>query len=458
MRTAALLAALSLGVAPAALGAPAAAPADPVDLGGTPVESPSTDPGNPTELAAGLWSDTLGAGETADATHQYSYDRTGDDTTVHVGVVATAAARSATRWRSRSTHRRTTCDSDTTRPPTPSPRRRSGRDHASARTQPDRNSACLTARTSSRSPSAGATQQREGDLPVAIKVVEEAPLTDRSTGPAAVPGGAEPAFRKLPGSPPRPGVTGAASFDGRAAAEDGHARATPPPRARPGVYRVALDWGQTLAVRAGRAGDGRRAQLEETGGLRARRAGPCSTRCARLLDTIRTGTRPAALDGEEPLRLSDAAGPVRFLSRYGPAPDVPARRLLGGGLRRAEPDGTDDRGLRHRLQLTVAAQGDGDGRADVLHHRRLHEAVPGRRGRLLHGGVRQPGAAGRGRGRLRHPALRGARARALRAGLLRAGRAAAAPPLSPTRRRPSVGGARPSRRAPRTRSGGRRSR
>ncbi len=112
MRTAALFAALSLGVAPAALGAPAAAPADPVDLGGTPVESSSTDPGNPTELEAGLWSDTLGARETADATHQYSYERTGEDTTVHIGVVATSGENSD-QVEVESTIGDTTCGSDT---------------------------------------------------------------------------------------------------------------------------------------------------------------------------------------------------------------------------------------------------------------------------------------------------------------------------------------------------------
>ena len=37
----------------------------------------------------------------------------------------------------------------------------------------------------------------------------------------------------------------------------------------------------------------------------------------RLLDTHPDGDASGSLDGEEPLRLSDAAGPVRYLSRFG---------------------------------------------------------------------------------------------------------------------------------------------
>ena len=95
MRTAALLAALALGVAPAAVGAPAGLAPSPVDLGGSPVPEVSTDPGDPVELGAGLWSDTLGAGSSPQATHQFRYTRRTELSTVHIGVVSSAAGESS---------------------------------------------------------------------------------------------------------------------------------------------------------------------------------------------------------------------------------------------------------------------------------------------------------------------------------------------------------------------------
>ena len=105
--------------------------------------------------------------------------------------------------------------------------------------------------------------------------------------------------------------------------------------------------------------------------------------------------------------MTERGGTGALPRPLGPAPDVPPGRLLGGGVRRAEPRqrARTPVGLRHRLHAERRGAGRGGRRPDVRHHRRLHEAVPGRRGRLLDGGVRQPGTRRR---RTRPPRAPGA--------------------------------------------------
>ena len=61
------------------------AAAEPVDLGGEPVEG-STDATTPTPLDAGLWTTTLGP---QSRPQFFAYERRIEDSTVHIGVVAT---------------------------------------------------------------------------------------------------------------------------------------------------------------------------------------------------------------------------------------------------------------------------------------------------------------------------------------------------------------------------------
>ena len=65
--------------------APATAATEGIELGGAelPDGEASTDPAVPTELDAGLWADTLAGG---DPPHQFTYTRTMDSSTVHIGV------------------------------------------------------------------------------------------------------------------------------------------------------------------------------------------------------------------------------------------------------------------------------------------------------------------------------------------------------------------------------------
>ena len=309
----ALLAALSLGVAPAALGAPAGAPADPVDLGGTPVGDPSTDPGNPTRLQAGLWSDTLGPGETADATHQFAYERTGPDSTVHIGVVATTTETSD-QVKIESVIGDTTCDSDARSSAYNFPGAPFGAAiSVQGSEQGDRNSICLTSDVVTFTVSRGISSAA-GELPVAVKIVEEAPLQDLTQDLPPDPD-VEPAL-ELPGTGTADTVTGDPSFERAPLLEDGTHRASGT-EGETVLYRMSLDWGETLAVRLDvPAMD---AALEEaTGGI----FGPdvqltLYDPMRRLLDTHPEGDGSGSLDSAEPLRLSDAAGPLRFLSRFG---------------------------------------------------------------------------------------------------------------------------------------------
>ena len=352
MRTAALVAALSLGVAPVSFGASAAAPADPVDLGGTPVGQVSTDPGNPTELRAGLWSDTLGPGETPDATHQYSYERTGDDTAVHIGVVATAAE-VGDHVMVESVIGDTTCDTDSSTPSYAFPEAPfgaaitlTGSDAA------DRNSTCLTARTVTFTVSRGPSSVG-GDLPVAIKIVEEAPLEeldeDLPPSPEEEPG------LKLPGTTTPDDVQGGASFADAPLLVPGTHRASGP-SGETRLFRVSLDWGQTLAVRLDAAAMGA-AELEATGGF----VGPqvelsLLDPMRRVLDTHPDGDDSEMLDDVDAIRLSDAAGPVRYLSRWGSS-----ATYLPGEYWVAVSVEASDNPVSVDYELTVAAQGDVEG-------------------------------------------------------------------------------------------------
>lgn len=354
MRTAALCAALSLGVAPAALGASAGAPADPVDLGGTPVEDASTDPANPTRLEAGLWSDTLGGSGGADSVHQFEYERTGQDSTVHIGVVATTTEASD-QVEVESEIGDTTCGTDSNSSAYNFPGAPFGAAiSVQGSEQGDRNSECLTADLVTFTVSRG-TSSAEGDLPVAIKIVEEAPLQDLSEDLPPIPE-TEPAL-KLPDTGTADTVTGDPSFDEAPLLEDGTHRATGT-EGETLLYRVSLDWGETLAVRLD--APAMDAELEEaTGGI----FGPevqltLYDPLRRLLDTHPEGDASASLDSEEPLRLSDAAGPLRFLSRFGgPATYLPGDYWVAVAVQA----GDGEQPLSFDYELTTETQGQPEG-------------------------------------------------------------------------------------------------
>ena len=357
-RTAALLAALSLGVAPAALGAPAVAPADPVDLGGTPVESPSTDPQNRTELTAGLWSDTIPGG----VQHEFEYHRTVDNSTVHVGVVGTSGADSSDQVAIEGVvdgqDGEVSCDSNNDSSAYNTPAAPFGTQIFFGPDEPDDlESACLRSDVVKFSVGRGYSSA-QADLPVAIKVVEEAP-TDTVDGLPAPPEN-PPSFRKPADGSPGP-VEGATSFEDAPLLKDGSYEDAAVEGADR-VYRVSVGWGQTLSV-ALAAPALTAAQLEETFGsgpdVQLSLFNPLRNNLADNVD----GTEPGGSTGEEPLRVTTAAGPVRYLDRYDQLPTyLPGDYWVVVSVEPNPETGTDARkDLTIDYTLSVQVQGEETG-------------------------------------------------------------------------------------------------
>ncbi|MDN5896213.1 MAG: hypothetical protein L0H93_19600, partial [Nocardioides sp.] len=150
----------SFGILPAAL----AAQSDPVDLGGSAVEGGTAS--SPTEVKAGVWSDTLEAGEDA---HHFSYRRTTNFSVVHVGVVATSDQDLDRLTINSTVGEDSTCGSDTTSVGEPNTTFGTQIDFEGAGPE-DRNDECLTGDVVHFSVE---HTGEDADMPFALTVVEE---------------------------------------------------------------------------------------------------------------------------------------------------------------------------------------------------------------------------------------------------------------------------------------------
>ncbi|MEZ0577418.1 hypothetical protein [Nocardioides sp. MH1] len=189
VRGAAAAAVLALAVGAWTYDARAAAPAagsGQVDIGGTPVPGASTDPGDPTSLDAGLWRLDLGAeGQPL----RLTYDRRIQGSTVHIGAIGAPAGSAGDGLQLAATDAANPddpegddCGSD------------SATTDSSASTavvgvqvvvgeevdQPD--STCTSAGTIAITLGRYSSSNDE-DLPVALKIVEEAPTSDQGEPP-----------------------------------------------------------------------------------------------------------------------------------------------------------------------------------------------------------------------------------------------------------------------------------
>jgi hypothetical protein len=356
MRTAALLAVLALGVAPAAAGASAGPAPSSVELGGSPVPDVSTDPGNPVELDAGLWRDTLGAGSSPQATHQFRYTRRTELSTVHIGVVSSAAGESSDQVQvEASAPDGTTCGSDTSSSSSSYPGAPFGAGLVlQGADEDDFNSSCLRSGSIDFTVAQGSTSST-AELPVAIKIVEEAPLDGEVSSLPAEPD-PEPALSVPdPEGDPAP-VEGTAAFGDAPLLEDG-SYADEGVEGRVRMYRVSLDWGQTLAARVDvpvMAPD----QAESTYGfgpqVQLSLLGPTRVPLGSHDDAEPTGS----LDDEDAAVLTEATGPVRYRSRY-----ASSAAYLPGDYWVAVSVGTtsDEAPLRFPYTLTVEVQGEVEG-------------------------------------------------------------------------------------------------
>lgn len=245
VRRAAAAAALALGVS-AWTPYAAAEPPQPVDLGGAPVDA-STDAGQPTRLEAGLWSTTIGPAAPA----YFRYERQIKDSTVHIGVVAApqtvdgdgvnlAAGASV------EDAAPVDCVSDSASSDYTTPFALVGAEVAVGGAGPDDQcsaSDSLVVEVGRYSSSS------TGDLPVAIKVVEEAPV---SLPGAEIPD--DDALRyELPDPvEPADGPGGSDSFGGAPLLDPGDGPVTVEATIAQGaeaLWRVPVDWGDQLVVR-----------------------------------------------------------------------------------------------------------------------------------------------------------------------------------------------------------------
>ncbi|KRF19612.1 hypothetical protein [Nocardioides sp. Soil796] len=308
-RTAALALVGVVALAPAA----SADPGDPVDLGGTPVKS-TTDAGNPTMLKAGLWSTTLKAGESLE--RQFAYRRTADDTSVHVSVTATPAESSESIKLEAFADDGTSCGSETASASYATPSTAIGVDlEVGPDGHGDRNSVCLTS-TVIRFEVGPNTDTRTGtsDLPMTIKVVEESPLADANERLPEVPE-TEASFRAPADGVDRGTIEGATSFDEAPLLKSGTYDSTVT-EGEQRLYRVHLEWGQTLAAALHvEALSGK--DLEKKFGI----SGP--TLYLGLYNPMRRDLDSAYSDSDVDGSVDDTAldldtgvGPVRYLNRY----------------------------------------------------------------------------------------------------------------------------------------------
>lgn len=311
-RAAALALVGVVALAPAA----SADPGDPVDLGGTPVGL-STDYRKPTVVEAGLWSTEFKAGESF--VHEFAYERTEDYSTVHLSLTATPQTSGESIKLEASLPDGTSCGSETASGDYTFPFAATGVDlQIGPDNATDLNGECLRAeRLRFTVGPSGTTRDSDADLPITVKVVEESPLKNPDEAAKQLPAPPEtaPAFQPPAEGDDRGEVEGALSFDKAPLLRSGtHSSSIVEGEQR--LYRVHLEWGQTLAAALHvDALSGK--EVEEKFGF----SGP--TLGLGVYNPMRRDLGSAYDDSDESGSVDDTAldldtgvGPVRYLNRY----------------------------------------------------------------------------------------------------------------------------------------------
>lgn len=338
-------------------GAAAAEPA--VDLGGAPLPEGigSTDPADPTVLEPGLWADTLGAAQSPFATHRFTYDRRMRFSTVHVGVIAapTDVEGDAVEVEIIGPEG-LECASSSASYSYAVPHEPIGARVWAGPAEPDDlQDACLGERTLD---VVVTRTDGGGDLPVAIKVVEEGPATDAAALPEPDP---SPTFR--PGAEPEGGseLAGSTDFDSAPAVPVSGGTAAFSTTVTEGelrLFRIPLTWGQELSVDA--SVPKIEAAVEED-----RYTYP--TVELSLVDPLRD-TLDDAVDGttasgvtspDEGLRVSTALPALSYLNRYATGPaTVPGDCWLSVAVSVEEDYEPLD--VPIDIEVEIADEGDGE--------------------------------------------------------------------------------------------------
>lgn len=309
----ALLAGLCLAPGPSS--AAAVDPGDPIDLGGTEVAT-STDERNPTELEAGLWRTELKAGESF--AHEFSYTRTMRFSSVHISVTGTPANSSESIELKAFGLGETDCGTESETADYAAPFSAIGVDlEVGPDEVTDLNSDCVRADTIrfTVGPS-GSTRDSADDLPLTVKVVEESPLADADEAARKLPAPPEsaPSFTAPAAGEDRGEVEGGRSFDDAPLLEEG-TWSSSVTEGEQRIYRVHLEWGQTLAARLGIEAWSE-SELEVFGYSPPTVQMWAYNPMRRGLDSDFDELTTSDTIGTDPLRLDYGLGPVRYLNRY----------------------------------------------------------------------------------------------------------------------------------------------
>lgn len=347
-----------LGLAPGAVAALADEPA--VDVGGSPLPggTGSTDPANPTVLEAGLWADTLGDANTDAATHEFRYARTMKDSTVHVGVVAATTDPEGdqvevivtTRNDSLCLSNSTSTTSSTWQGPY------TAAVVVAPTADDDIGNPCVISDTLDITVGRSSSESTT-DLPIAIKIVEEAPTlgTDQLEQPAE-----SPRYRAVSSDAAAEEIEGSTSFADAPSLEagaDGVRVETELTEGDVQLYKVPLAWGQSLTATA---------ELETLTETEFEALGYDSPDVRLLIvDPVRNGFSDGLVDGTEGgsytterTEFGIGVPPVRYLNRRSSGDaTVPGDYWIAVIAATLPPD-AEREPIEVPVELRVAVEGD----------------------------------------------------------------------------------------------------
>jgi hypothetical protein len=333
--------ALTTGYAAGATGAQ-------VDLGGTPVPggTGSTDQARPTVLEPGLWTDSLGDAQSPYRDHFFRYRRQIQNSTIHIGVIGESSDDYDGFGIAATDSDQGDCGSASASPSNSSvPQAIFGAALTIGGSEPgDASSSCLTSdEIDIKLERSTQGSSKDDELPVAIKVVEEAPVPQ----PAGLPAPPDsPAYERITDITGGDTLDGGGSFDSAPAVPVSDGRSdfsTSVTEGEERLFRVPLGWGQALSVaaHAPRMDEKTYEDVRDYNGVAVsvQIVGP-------LRDTVTGAVSDVAPSGSydesEQLQVSDALPPVGYLNRWSSLPaDVPGDYWISVAAS-PKPDGVDD--------------------------------------------------------------------------------------------------------------------
>ncbi len=343
----------------------AAAPSA-TDLGGEPLPGGvgSTTPDRPTRLDPGLWADTIGGSATRN-THHFRYDRRMRDSTVHVGVVGAPGGDQTDTLGVKvgvlgEDGAPVGCESDSDATSYSLPHAVLGTAVAvgpSSAEATDRTD-CLRADSLLIEVGRGASSTSTSELPIAIKVVEEAPVEDR----AGLPEPEEDVSFTVPEPGEERDLPGGTAFADAPALDPSAEGVTVRTEVREGaeqLWRVGVGWGQQLAVRASAPA---RPEVEGRYGdpsVRLRLVDPRRAVFAETNEGAEDEDSDGPWDDAEELDLVAGTRPLRYRDRFADdLPVVPGDYWVALSV---SPAPEDAEPLDVPVELTVAVTGEAQG-------------------------------------------------------------------------------------------------